>query len=724
MPPRVGPYLLDRKLGSGGMGTVYLGIHEGTGEKAAVKVLPAALAREEGFRERFGREVEAVKALRSPHIAGHLASGACGPDGDLWDPDAPGFDADAAVAFLAMQYIPGETLLVRLRRDRRLPWRAAVELGIQTCAALKAAHDAGVVHRDLKPSNLILADGGGDPGNASDGVGRVVLVDFGVAQLFAAGRLTKTGGVIGTAEFMAPEQASGTRVTKKSDLYSLGALLYACVCGVPPFRGTTAADVLQRHRFGTFDAPRRYAPDCPPAVEAVIRDLLAKNPADRPADARVVAERLKRAVAREDYLTRAGDAGRREPGGRAGGRTAGLTAGRPDDGDLSERPTRAATDAGPGGGPSGPDGFDAAPLVLVDDGGDPAGDRPTAAASAPGRGPGAAGPDGGERFVFPKEGPGPATTVRNAVVRELSRLDEPGPAGRLFDSVWVQLAALALLAGGGVWWFSSAETRLPPAEMTVGQHLAAARGALEGPPGAAWVRARDRHLAPLLADGGPDRITARAAEAGNVAAFPLSEPARASVREEAADLADRVRRHEIETDARRPAFADPPATEAERLLRLAARRAQLGDRPAAARTLRAFLAATAGQRRVGRFRRIAAAMLADLSDAAPDGRPGPPPPLAVDALANAAAALAAGRPGEAAAILDGLEALYAGDPAAEEVLASAAALRTRLAGEPPRTEPPRTETPRTETPRTEPPRTETPAAGDGAATGDTAAAGE
>ena len=661
MPPRVGPYLLDRKLGSGGMGTVYLGVHADTGEKAAVKLLPAALAREEGFRERFAREVEAVKALHSPHIAGHLASGACGPDGAILDPGAADFDPDAAVPFLAMQYIGGETLLVRLRRDRRLPWRAAVELGVQTCAALKAAHDAGVVHRDLKPSNLILAETGradaaGDEpaGGGEPEIGRVVLVDFGVAQLFAAGRLTKTGGVIGTAEFMAPEQASGARVTKKSDLYSLGAVLYAAVCGVAPFRGRTVADVLQKHRFGTFDAPRRYAPDCPPAVEAVISELLSKDPADRPADARVVAERLRKAVAREEYLAREGEAGR---AGRAGA-------------DLSERPTRTTA---PG------------PVLLADDGRDPAGDRPTAAAPPGGDGGefgegGEFGDGGGEGLVFPREGPGPATVVRNAVVRELVELDRPGPVGRFFESAWALWGALALLVAGGVWWFGAQRSGLPPPEeMTVAQHLSAARSALERPAGAAWVRARDRHLDPLLAPGGIDRITRRAADARNPAAQPLSRDARAQVRIEAERLTDRVRRHEIETAARRPALADPPADEGERLLRLAARQSQAGDRPAAARTLRAFLDAAAGQDRYDRARRIAAAMLRDLANAAPDGRPGPPPPLAAAALANAETALSAGDPARAARILDGLETLYAGDPAAADLLTEAAALRAELA---------------------------------------------
>ena len=674
MPPRVGPYRLDRKLGSGGMGTVYLGVHEETGREAAVKLLPAALAREAGFRERFDREIAAVKALSSPHIAGHLASGAVDADGNPLDPDAPDFDADAATAFLAMQYIPGETLLVRLRRDRRLPWRAVAELGIQTCAALRAAHDAGVVHRDLKPSNLILADAdaGDDGAGGGDGtaIGRVVLVDFGVAQLFAAGRLTRTGGVIGTAEFMAPEQAVGTRVTRRCDLYSLGAVLYAALCGVPPFRGRTAAEVMQRHRFGTFDAPRRYAPDCPPGLEALLCELLEKDPAGRPADARVVAARLGTVVKKADYFERASDAERRTASPKSSSKSAA-----PAGVDFSEAPTRAA--AGPRSGAAGDAEGDAGTGPLFHDDSAPAADEAETREAAPEL------PQRGEALVFPRGGPGPATAVRNAVVRELGRQGAPPRVARFLENTWALWALLALVGAGGWAWFSHMP-ELPPAEMTVGQHLAAARAALEQPEGAAWVRARDEHLAPLLAEGGLGAITDRAAEAKNPAAVPLGPEAAAAVRDEARRLADRVRRHEIEVAARRPNLAAPPATEAERLLRLAARQAYAGDRATAAETLRAFLDMTRGPRagRAAQARRIAAAMLADLSGAGGRTRAGPPP-LPAEALEDARDFAAAGDPAAAAVILDGLTTNYAGDPAAAGLLEDAAALRAQLRSGPP-----------------------------------------
>ncbi|MBW3542518.1 MAG: protein kinase [Planctomycetes bacterium] len=264
-PERVGLYSIERKLGSGGMGTVYLGRRQSDGLLAAIKVLPPALAREPGFVARFNREIEALRQLSNPHVVELYEHG----------------EADGTY-FYAMEYVEGETLTTRLRRDRRIPWREVVEIAIQMCGALKAAHDAGIIHRDLKPSNLILS---------TDGT--VKLMDFGVAQLFAAGRLTRTGSVIGTAEYMSPEQAGGGRVSKRSDLYSLGAVLYVMLTGVAPFRGKTAIEVLQQHRYGRFDLPGRYVDDLPAWLEEIVCQLLEKDPDRRPPDAFVLSRRLQ-----------------------------------------------------------------------------------------------------------------------------------------------------------------------------------------------------------------------------------------------------------------------------------------------------------------------------------------------------------------------------------------------------------------------------------------------
>ena len=264
-PPRVGPYLVDRRLGAGGMGTVYLAHHEQTGQQAAIKVLAPSLAREEGLVARFMREIDALKKLKNPHVV------------ELFD---HGVDGD--MHYYAMEYVDGETLTARLRREKRLPWREVVELSIQICIALKAAHDAGIIHRDLKPSNLLLTPDG-----------QIKLTDFGVAQVFAGSKLTVTGGIIGTAEYMSPEQGQGRRITKRSDLYSLGAVMYVMLTGRPPFSGKTTLDVIHKHTYSQFDRPRLRVPDIPFWLDEIVCQLMEKDPEKRFADAFVVNRKLQ-----------------------------------------------------------------------------------------------------------------------------------------------------------------------------------------------------------------------------------------------------------------------------------------------------------------------------------------------------------------------------------------------------------------------------------------------
>jgi serine/threonine protein kinase len=274
-PTRIGPYIVLELIGSGGMGNVYLGRHADTSRFAAVKVLPPTMARVEGFRLRFSREIEALERLSNPHIVQLLDSG-----------------EDEGTYYYAMEYVAGETLSHRLKRERRLAWRDAVAIAQQLCAALRAAHDAGVIHRDLKPSNVLLGN---------DGV--VKLTDFGIAQLFAADKLTLTGGVVGTAEYMSPEQAQGQRATKRSDLYSLGAVLYVMLTGRPPFVGPTAVDIMQKQRFGQFDLPGKYVPEIPTWLDTVVASLLEKEPDRRIADAYVLSKRLQEVVQKVERAT-------------------------------------------------------------------------------------------------------------------------------------------------------------------------------------------------------------------------------------------------------------------------------------------------------------------------------------------------------------------------------------------------------------------------------------
>ena len=250
---KLGPYRINRTLGRGGMGTVYAGTDERTGEGAAIKVLAAALATDETFRERFESEIETLKTLKHPNIVQLYGYGE--QDGHL---------------FFAMELIEGTSLEEELQNGRRFDWRATTDLGISICRALKHAHDSGVIHRDLKPANLLI-----------DGDEQIKLTDFGIAKLFGFSPLTADGGVLGTADYMAPEQAQGDPVTPRSDLYSLGSVLFALLAGRPPFRGKSLTDVLHMLRYAEPTPVCNYAPDVPKELDRVIGQLLMKDPQKR-----------------------------------------------------------------------------------------------------------------------------------------------------------------------------------------------------------------------------------------------------------------------------------------------------------------------------------------------------------------------------------------------------------------------------------------------------------
>ncbi|HEX7446909.1 MAG TPA: serine/threonine-protein kinase [Pirellulales bacterium] len=262
---RLGPYQIGRRLGKGGMGTVYAGLNIETGEQAAVKVLSALMAHEEGFRERFEAEIESLKKLHHPNIVQLFGYGE--QDGYL---------------FYGMELIDGRSLEEELQAGRTFDWREVTDLAIQVCRALKHAHDRGVIHRDIKPANLLLA---------AEGV--VKLSDFGIAKLFGASGMTADGGVLGTAEYMAPEQADGRPVTHRCDLYSLGGVMYALLARRPPFRATTMVEMLQLQRFAQPEPVRRFAPDAPAELEAVVSLLLEKDPERRIPTALVLSRRLE-----------------------------------------------------------------------------------------------------------------------------------------------------------------------------------------------------------------------------------------------------------------------------------------------------------------------------------------------------------------------------------------------------------------------------------------------
>jgi formylglycine-generating enzyme required for sulfatase activity len=266
----LGQYVLLEPLGSGGMGRVFKAMHRRLKRIVAVKVLAPDLLRSAEARARFRREAEAVARLASPHIVAALDAG-----------------EDGGRDFLVMEYVPGVNLADHVRGHGPLSVSRALNLTLQAARGLEQAHAAGVVHRDVKPANLLL-----------DESGIVKLLDLGLARLApldeTGPELTSAGTMMGTAAFMAPEQAAdGRRADARADIYSLGCTLFYLLTGRPPYEAPTALDTLFAHRTQPIPSLRSLRPDCPLAVEELLRQMLAKAPEDRPAGMRAVVARLE-----------------------------------------------------------------------------------------------------------------------------------------------------------------------------------------------------------------------------------------------------------------------------------------------------------------------------------------------------------------------------------------------------------------------------------------------
>ncbi len=267
-PSQLGPYEIAKPIGRGGMGTVYEAVDHGTGRSVAVKTLAAHLGDDPGLRKRFAAEIETLKSLQHPCIVQLLA-----------------FGEEDGQPYFAMELVRGRSLEQVLRSGRTFDWRETVGIAVDITRALKSAHDHGVVHRDLKPANLLFPE---EP--SADAA--VKLADFGIARLFGSSCHTMAGTIVGTAEYMAPEQATGGPVDHRVDLYALGLVIYAMLTGCPPFHGGQATDIIRRQR--TEAAPRvstRVA-GIPAELDALIDRLLAKEPAKRPASALAVGRML------------------------------------------------------------------------------------------------------------------------------------------------------------------------------------------------------------------------------------------------------------------------------------------------------------------------------------------------------------------------------------------------------------------------------------------------
>ncbi|MEX2174618.1 MAG: serine/threonine-protein kinase [Pirellulaceae bacterium] len=262
---KLGPYKLEKILGRGGMGTVYVGLNQETDERAAVKVLSGHLSDDPGFRERFKLEVETLKRLLHPNIV------------QLF-----GFGEDDGHLFYAMELVGGRSLHDELVAGRRFTWREVTRIGIAVALALKHAHDRGIIHRDLKPANLLLDD-----------QEHLKLTDFGIAKLYGGSSVTAAGGILGTADYMAPEQADGRTVNARCDLYSLGSVLYALLVGRPPFVGKSIVQVISALKHDAPIPVRRLAPDTPDELESIVLQLLEKDPQKRIPTAHALANRLR-----------------------------------------------------------------------------------------------------------------------------------------------------------------------------------------------------------------------------------------------------------------------------------------------------------------------------------------------------------------------------------------------------------------------------------------------
>ncbi len=265
--------LLDRYevgglLGTGGMAEVFEGRDRLLARRVAVKVLLAHYARDPSFLIRFKREAQAAASLSHPNI---VAVYDTGQDGDT--------------SFIVMEYVEGRTLREVLREGVLLAERAC-EIGVEVCAALGAAHARGLIHRDIKPGNVMLTVDGA-----------VKVMDFGIARAVVGESITQTSAVVGTAQYLSPEQAQGLPVDFRSDLYSLGCCLYEMVTGVVPFSGSTPVAIAYRHVREAPVAPRRVNPDVPVALERVVLKAMAKHPDDRYQTAAAMGEDLGRVLA-------------------------------------------------------------------------------------------------------------------------------------------------------------------------------------------------------------------------------------------------------------------------------------------------------------------------------------------------------------------------------------------------------------------------------------------
>jgi serine/threonine protein kinase len=265
----IGQYEIVEKIGAGGMATVFKAYQASINRFVAVKILPVQFAQDPNFVKRFAQEAKAIAALEHPHIL------------PVYD-----FGTDEGLTYMAMRYVEGGTLANLMGTS--MPYRRIVEVVSNVARALDYAHSQGVVHRDIKPSNILI-----------DKHGEVLLTDFGIAKMMqgpGSTQLTGTGSILGTPEYMSPEQAEGVGIDQRSDIYSLGVVLYELLTGRPPYQAQTPLAVVLKHVNEPLRPPREVKADIPLPLENVVLKSMAKKKEERYQSAAEMEQALKAAL--------------------------------------------------------------------------------------------------------------------------------------------------------------------------------------------------------------------------------------------------------------------------------------------------------------------------------------------------------------------------------------------------------------------------------------------
>ncbi len=259
-----GRYRLEQQIGSGGMSTVYVAFDTTLERRVAIKMMHRDIAADSAQLERFRREARAIAQISNPYVVGVIDAGEEQDD----------TDDDRTTPYIVLEYVSGETLKDRIRREKRLPIDEAVAYAIEVARALEAAHDHQIVHRDVKPQNVLI-----------DEEGTAKVTDFGIARTLTEEGLTADGRVLGTTDYVSPEQALGRPVTGQSDLYSLGIVLFEMLTGDIPFHGENQVSVAMKHVRDELPDVQVRRPEVSSALAAVVDRATAKDLDERYPDA-------------------------------------------------------------------------------------------------------------------------------------------------------------------------------------------------------------------------------------------------------------------------------------------------------------------------------------------------------------------------------------------------------------------------------------------------------